>query len=69
MDEIPKVVVTFGNLKVNGEALPAPAVEAIYPKGVPDYAEATANDGMVVIEVGKPIENRVERKVQLVGDR
>ena len=67
VDEIPKVIVTFGNLKVNGEVLQAPAVEAVYPKGVPDYADAKANEGSVVIEVGKSVENRTERRVRLVG--
>ena len=42
-------------------------MEAIYPKDVPDYAEAKASDGSVVIEVGKPVEGRVERKVRLAG--
>jgi hypothetical protein len=68
VDQIPKVVVTFGNLKVNGEALKAPPVEAIYPKHVPDYANAKVGDELVVIEVGKPVEGRVKRKVQLVGE-
>ena len=67
VDEIPRVIVTFGNLEVNGEVLKAPAVEAIYPKGVPDYADAKAKDGSVVIEVGKSVENRTERRVRLVG--
>lgn len=67
VDEIPKVIVTFGSLKVNGEALDAPAVEAVYPKAVPDYADAKANEGSVVIEVGKSVENRTERRVRLVG--
>lgn len=66
VEKIPKVVVTLGNLKVNGEALKAPAVEAIYPKGVPDYAEAKVSDESVVIEVGKPVEGRVERSVRLI---
>jgi len=69
VDKIPLVIVTFGNLKVNGGALAAPAVEAIYPKGVPDYAEATVSDDSVVIEVGNPVEGRVERKIRLVGER
>ena len=67
VDEIPKVIVTFGNLKVNGEVLKTPAVEAVYPKGVPDYADAKVNEGSVVIEVGKSVENRTERRVRLVG--
>ena len=67
VDQIPKVVVTFGNLKVNGAGLKAPPVEAIYPKGVPDFAEAKVSNDSVVIEVGKPVEGRVERRVRLVG--
>jgi len=66
VDEIPKVTITFGNLKVNGEVLKAPAVEAVYPKGVPDYADAKAAEGSVIIEVGKSIDNRTERRVRLV---
>ena len=68
VDQIPKVVVTFGNLKVNGAGLKAPLVEAIYPKGIPDFADAKVSDDSVVIEVGKPVEGRVERRVRLVGD-
>lgn len=68
VSEIPKVVVTFGNLKVNGEPLKDPPVEAIYPKGVPDYANAKAHEGSVVIEVGKAVENRVKRQVRLIGE-
>ena|GEM_PF-553065 len=66
--EIPKVVVTFSNLRVNGQPLSAPPVEANYPRGVPDYAEARASGGSVVIQVGAPVEGRSERRVRLVGD-
>jgi hypothetical protein len=65
VDKIPQVVVTFGNLKLNGEVLKAPGVEAIYPIGVPDYADAKAKEDDVVIEVGKSVENRSERRVQI----
>jgi hypothetical protein len=68
VSEIPKVVVTFGNLKVNGEAVKVPPVEAIYPKGVPDYADAKAHEGSVAVEVGKPVEGRMKRQVRLVGE-
>lgn len=63
--EIPKVAVTFGNLKVNGNAAAVRAVQAVYPTGVPDYADAKLKDGSVVIEVGKPVEGRTERRVAL----
>lgn len=65
VDQIPQVVVTFGNLRVNGESLKTPPVQAIYPKGVPDYADAKLSDAGVVITVGRPVEGRVERRVQL----
>jgi hypothetical protein len=39
---------------------------AVYPKGVPDYAEATAKDAAVVVEVGRAVEGRKERKVELL---
>jgi hypothetical protein len=67
VEEIPRVVVTFGNLRVNGEPIEASAINAIYPKGVPDYADAKLKDGAVVIEVGQPVESRTERTVQLFG--
>lgn len=67
VEKIPKVIVTFGNLKVNGDPLKSPPVEAIYPNGVPDYAEAKVVDESVVIEVGKPVEGRVKRSVRLSG--
>lgn len=64
--EIPHVVVTFGSLKVNGEPLKEPGVEAVYPKGVPDFADAQAVEGSVVIKVGQPVHGRVERNVHLM---
>jgi hypothetical protein len=51
VSEIPKLTVTFGNLMVNGKPAKVAAAEAIYPKKVPDYAEAIAKDGL-----GKPTE-------------
>lgn len=66
--EIPKVTVTFGNLKINGQATDVRSVKAVYPKGVPDYAEAVTEDGKIVIEVGQPVENRQERTVRLTGE-
>jgi hypothetical protein len=64
--EIPKVTVTFGNLAVNGKPVKVTAAHAIYPKGVPDYAEATLKNGSIVIEVGKPVEDRADRRVELL---
>jgi hypothetical protein len=65
---IPKLTVTFGNLIVNGVAVKAPTAKAIYPKGVPDYAEAKAKGTSIVVQVGTPIESRTARNVQLIGD-
>jgi hypothetical protein len=64
--EIPKVTVTFGNLKINGKAADVKAVQAIYPQGVPDYADAKLKDGWVIIEVGEPVEGRTARRVELM---
>jgi hypothetical protein len=64
--EIPKVTVTFGNLVINGKPVKASAT-AIYPKKVPDYAEAVAKDGAVVVNVGQAVENRMQRQVRLIG--
>ncbi|WP_339735190.1 hypothetical protein [uncultured Gimesia sp.] len=63
--EIPKVTVTFGNLQVNGKAATVKSVEAIYPQGVPDYADAKAKEGTVVIRVGQPVEGRTTRQTKL----
>ena len=64
--DIPKVTVTFGPPVVNGTAAKNPTAEAIYPKGVPNYADAVAKDGSLVITVGKPVEERVKRRVKLI---
>lgn len=51
VEQIPKVTVTFGNLRVNGQPVVDPAATAIYPEGVPDYADATAQNGRLVVRV------------------
>ena len=65
--EIPKLTVTFGNLTVNGRPAKVASATAIYPKKVPDYAGAEAKDGAVVVKIGQAVENRKERKLQLIG--
>jgi len=65
VEEIPQVTVSFGNLRVNGAPVKSPPVEAIYPKGVPDFAAARLEKESVVIEVGRKVEGRTERKVKL----
>lgn len=67
VSDIPKVTVTFGNLTVNGKPAKVTTAEAIYPGKVPDYADAVAKDGTVVVKVGEPVTNRIERKVRLIG--
>jgi len=66
VEEIPKVTVTFGNLRVNGTAVEKPAATAVYPRGIPDYAEAVAQDGQLVINVGEPVPERKQRQVELL---
>jgi hypothetical protein len=64
--DIPKVTVTFGPPVVNGKAAANPSAEAIYPKGVPDYAETVAKDGSLFVTVGTPVEGRKKRQVKLI---
>lgn len=66
--EIPQFTVTFKNLQVNGKPVKLKAVEAIYPEGVPDYAEAKSHDKSVVITVGRPVKDRSMRRVRLKVD-
>lgn len=66
VEEIPAVTVTFGPPVVNGKAAGRKA-EAVYPEGVPDYADAAAQDGSLVITVGKPVADRRERRAKLIG--
>lgn len=65
--DIPKLTVTFYPPVVNGVPAKRASVEAFYPQGVPDYADAVANEGAVVITVGEPIANRDRRRVPLIG--
>ena len=62
VEKIPKVLVTFGNLRVNGQAIERPGAIAVYPKGVPDYAEAKLQEQQLVVQVGEPVENRSTRR-------
>ena len=66
VSDIPKLTVTFGPPVVNGNVAVNPTAEVVYPKGVPDYAEATAKDGALVINVGTPVEGREKRRVVLI---
>ena len=65
VEKIPQVQVTFGNLRVNGQSVDNPGATAIYPKGVPDYADAKSHDKNVVVDVGEPVERRESRQVRL----
>ena len=67
MGEIPKLTVTFGNLRVNEKPVKVAWADAVYPKEVPDYANVTAKDGTLAVKVGQPVENRKERTVRLIG--
>jgi hypothetical protein len=66
VEEIPQVTVTFSNLRINGQAAQPKQVEVIYPREVPDYAQATRAEGepAVVIEVGQEVKDRQERQVK-----
>lgn len=66
VEQIPKIRVTFANPRVNGRLVKQPRVAAIYPQGVPDYAQAVAENEAVVVQVGQPVENRKRRQVELL---
>ena len=65
--DIPKLTVTFGNLRVNGEPVQLTSAKAVYPKGVPDYAEVAAKDQSLVVTIGQPVADRTQRDVMLIG--
>ena len=65
--DIPKVTITFGTPRVNGKTVEGATAKAVYPKGVPDYAEVEAKEGALVVTVGRPVEGRKERTVKLIG--
>jgi hypothetical protein len=69
VEQIPKVTVTFGNLRVNGTPVEKPSATAVYPKRIPDYAEAVAREGQLVVKVGEPVANRKERRVELLPEK
>lgn len=56
--EIPRVTISFGQLKVNGKAADVATVDAVYPEKIPEYADATEKGGSVIVEVGKRVEGR-----------
>jgi hypothetical protein len=64
--DIPKVTVTFGPPVVNGKAVTNPTAEAIFPKGVPDFADTVVKDGALVVTVGNSVEGRENRRVKLI---
>ena len=66
VEKIPQVTVTFSNPTVNGKPVKDATATAIYPKGVPDYANATAVDGALVVRVGEKVANRTQRRVRLL---
>lgn len=66
VEKIPKLTITFGNLRVNGEPAEVKGATAIYPKGVPDYAAAAAAGMSVVVRVGEPVPDRARRSEKLL---
>ena len=67
VDDIPKLTVTFGNLRVNEKPVKVMRADATYPKEVPDYADVTATNGTLTVKVGQPVKNRKERTERLIG--
>lgn len=66
VEQIPQVNVTFGNLRVNGQPIEKPSATAVYPNKVPDYADASADKGQIVVRVGEKVTERATREVKLL---
>ena len=62
LEQIPKLIVTFDNLRVNGRPPKQLHATATYAPRVPKYAEATAVERAVVIRVGEPVERNYRSK-------
>ena len=67
VDAIPKLTVTLGDLRINGKSVVKPTAIAEYPEGIPDYAEARGQGTTVVISVGRPVQDRKRRRVDLLS--
>ena len=65
VERIPRVDVVFDNLNVNGQSVTPTSVKAIYPQGVPDYAQAKPLEDGVLVEVGQKVSARTVRQVTL----
>jgi hypothetical protein len=62
VERIPRLTITLGPLRVNGAEIQPERVTAIYPEGVPDFADAELADGKVVVTVGERVDGRTERR-------
>ncbi len=69
LGEIPKLTVTFSNLRVNEKPVKVAWADAVYPKNVPDYADVTNATDALVVKVGQSVENRKARRARLMGPR
>ncbi len=65
VDRIPSVTVTFGDLRLGGQPVAPDSATAVYPKDVPDYAEASATEGRIRVVVGRQVD-RTQRRVRLL---
>lgn len=64
-DKIPKVTITFVNLRVNDEPAQLTKVAAVYPGDVPDYAAATWSQNAASVKVGEEVADRKQRREQI----
>lgn len=65
---IPQVSITFGNLKVNNQLITNPSAKVVYPKEVPDCADAVAKGRMVTVKIGEEIPRRPLREVIVLNE-
>lgn len=68
-ERIPHTVITFGNLRVNGQPAPVNRIHAAYPRAVPDHAGARLGPGYSVRVTLGPKVDRTGLPVNRSGAR
>jgi hypothetical protein len=64
---VPRMTITFSNLRVDGKPVEGLTALAEYPEGGPSFVEATGRGTSVVVTLGRPIRERTRRRIDLVG--
>jgi hypothetical protein len=64
---VPRMTITFCNLRVDGKPVEGLTALAEYPEGGPKFVEATGQGTSVVVTLGRPSKERRRRRIDLVG--